>query len=97
MRDHISSLKYRQVIWFFRGNHDSINHKSFLIHSLLYLTTIAADSLLQEALNPDGDVGEAEHLAEAHGAGLQQVRRLLREGPPGRALVGQGRQAVLAA
>ena len=63
--------------------------------SILYLTVAAA--LLQEALNPDGDVGEAEHLAEAHGAAVQQVGRLLGERPPGRALVGQGRQAVLAA
>ena len=49
-----------------------------VVSSIHYLTTIEADSLLQEALNPDGDVGEAEHLAEAHGAGLQQVSRLLR-------------------
>ena len=66
--------------------------------SVPYLTpAAAAASLLQEALNLDGDGGEAQHVAEAHGAGVEQVHRLLGEGTPRGALVGQGRQAVLAA
>ena len=67
--------------------------------SIPYLTpaAAAAASLLQEALNLDGDGGEAQHVAEAHGAGVEQVHRLLGEGTPRGALVRQGRQAVLAA
>ena len=72
-------------------SHD-LNHKSL---DSTHLTVAAA--LLQEALNPDCDVGEAEHLIEAHGAAAQQVGRLLAERPPRRALVRQMRQAVLAA
>ena len=67
-------------------------HKSL---DSIHLTVSAA--LLQEALNPDCDVGEAEHLLKPHRARAQQVGRLLAERPPRRALVRQMRQAVLAA
>ena len=45
----------------------------------------------------DGDGGESEHVFEAHGARAEQLLRLAGEGLPGRALVAQVRQGLLAA